>query len=265
MSTWVIQSNLIDPVQISQIVDACNGQGLPYVGVQVLPFIEDIKFLTEEPTHEFCIPYGSTKLVRLAQERKWKGMFFDHEKFRVDVWNANRSDMLNDDAEVMLVAELRNKVESIADDEVYFIRPVEDLKAFNGTVTTAKEIRHWMSSVDSGNFSFDENTPVIVAQPKKILAEWRWFIVGGKIISGSTYRMHGQRLVQRETDPDVINEAQELADGWLPHDVCVMDVAVIEGSPLPKVIEFNCFNSSGFYYHDIGAIVKAATKYTDWS
>ena len=87
--------------------------------------------------------------------------------------------------------------------------------------------------------------------------------VGGKVISGSTYKMHKQRLVQRETDRAVIREAQELADGWLPHDVCVMDIALTKDGP--KIIEFNCFNSSGFYYHDIGAIVAAVTKYTDWS
>lgn len=261
MTTWVVQANLIDPIQINQIVIALQRRNIGYVDVEILPFIEEIKFLTDEPTQTKVIPYGSTKLARLAKERSWTGMFFDRELFRVDTWNINRNDMLNSDARVMLVAELNKEFESIPDNDMYFIRPVEDLKAFNGTITHAKEIRRWMSSVDSGNFSFDATTPVIVARPKNILAEWRWFIVDSKIISGSIYKMHGQRLVQRETDDAVIDEAQELADKWLPNRTCVMDVALTNDGP--KVIEFNCFNSAGFYYHDIGAVVQAVTDQVD--
>lgn len=261
MATWAIQANLLDNVQISQITDALTALQIPYVPLQVIPFCDDITYGAEAPEGVDVIPYGSAKLSRLAQRMGWKGMFFDPQLFRVDVWNTNRDDMLNNDAEVMLVGELNERFKFISDDELFFIRPVEDLKAFNGTLTNAKEIRRWMSSVDSGNFSFNIDTPVVVAQPKHIDGEWRWFIVDGKVISGSIYKMHGQRLTQRELDQDVIDEAQELANKWLPNRTCVMDVALTKGCP--KVIEFNCFNSSGFYYHDISAVVKAVSTYVD--
>ncbi len=261
MATWAIQANLLDNVQISQITDALTALNIAYVPLQVIPFCDDITYGAEPPKGHDVIPYGSAKLSKLAQKMGWTGMFFDLDKFRVDTWNANRSDMLNDDARVMLVSELNKEFETIDDMELFFIRPVEDLKAFNGTLTVAKEIRRWMSSVESGNFSFNPDTPVIVARPKNILAEWRWFIVDGKVVSGSTYKMHGQRLTQKETDQDVIDEAQEMANQWLPNKTCVMDVGLTKDGP--KVIEFNCFNSSGFYYHDISAVVKAVTEYVD--
>jgi hypothetical protein len=263
MATWLIQSNLLDPVQIGQICDALKERCYPYYGCKIIPFVDDIEcFWTDgEPTHKNIIPYGSSKLSRLANTMGWTGMFFNLDQFRVDTWNTNRDDMLNSDAEFMTVADLEQRFAGVPDDEVFHIRPMEDLKAFNGTVTTAKEIRRWQHSDDAGNFSFKKTTQCVVSPPKKILAEWRWFIADGKIISGSTYKMNGQRLVQRETDQDVIDEAQAFADKWLPDEVCVMDIALTDDGP--KVIEFNCFNSSGFYYHDIGAVVEAVTSYVD--
>lgn len=261
MVSWLLQTNLIDSIQLGQVYTALRSQGIPYQGCHVIPFDDNIQFLEPIPPHKGVIPYGSTKLTRIAEEQGWTGMFFDEETFRVDTCLKNRSDMLNSDADIMLVRDLHEKFVGIADDEVFFIRPVKDLKEFNGTITTAKEIRNWMASVDSGNFSFSQDSPVVVASPKNILAEWRWFVVGGKIVSGSTYKMHGQRLVQRETDQAVIDEAQGLADKWLPNSTVVMDVALTKDGP--KVIEFNCFNSSGFYYHDIEAVVTAVTQYLE--
>jgi hypothetical protein len=263
MATWLIQSNLLDQVDMGQLYEALKFHEIPYYGCKIIPFHDDIEcFWTDgEPTHNYIIPYGSSKLSRLAKEMGWKGMFFDLSQFRCDVWNANRDDMLNFDAEFMTVAELEQRFAGVPDDEVFHIRPMEDLKAFNGTITTAKEIRRWQHSDDSGSFSFKKTTQCVISSPKKILAEWRWFIVNGKVISGSSYKMNGQRLVQRATEQDIVDEAQSFADKWLPSNVCVMDLALTDDGP--KVIEFNCFNSSGFYYHDKKAIVKAVSDYVD--
>lgn len=261
MAQWLLQTNLIDSVQLSQICSALRQRGIFFQGCHVIPFQEEIQFLEPPPVRKDVVPYGSAKLSRVAEKEGWTGMFFDNELFRSDVCNINRSDMLNSDGEVMLVRDLQERFKFVADEEVYFIRPVKDLKEFNGTLTTAKEIRRWMSSIDSGNFSFSAESPVVVAPPKEILAEWRWFVVNHKVISGSTYKMHGQRLVQRETDANVIFEAQVLADKWLPNPTVCMDIALTKSGP--KVIEFNCFNSSGFYYHDIGAVVEAVTNHVD--
>lgn len=78
-------------------------------------------------------------------------------------------------------------------------------------------------------------------------------------IAGSTYRLNGARCVDRETDPLQLMIAQSLADAWLPHPVCVMDVARTKDAH--KVVEFNCLNASGVYDHDVPAIVRAVT---DW-
>lgn len=255
---WVLQTNLIDIHQVTDVVNALKSISAHYTDVSVIPFSDE--FVTPlELTHTNIIPYGSTKLCKIAERRGWLGLFFDRSTFRVDAWNKQRTDMLNGDAETMTVKEAMGVFETRDPDSVWFIRPIEDLKQFNGTVTTAKEIAHWMSSVESGNFSFDESTVVSVASPKQLLAEWRYFVVNRKVVSGSLYRMRGLKLTRRETDREVLEEAQRFADKWLPHETCVMDLALTPDGV--KVIEFNCLNSSGFYYHDVGAIVSAVDQY----
>lgn len=261
MITWLVQSNLIDYRQVSQLCDAVKAAGANLAEAIVIPFQDDI----DNPSvldniDGIVIPYGSTKLTKITMNRGWKGSFFDPEMFRVDAWNKVQPDrLLNCDQNLMTVAEAKTLLDKYDPDELLFVRPRDDLKAFNGTVTAAKEIQNWMQSTESGNFSFSDDTVICVSSPKKILQETRWFIVGGKIIDGSQYRLHGQRIAQPVTDTKLYAAAQELADIWLPHKTCVMDLALTDDGL--KVIEYNCLNSSGFYQHDIDKIVRAVTEY----
>lgn len=260
MTTWLVQDSNSEATQISMLVEALRELGVTVVNPGLVMF--DTVLTGEIVVNDSVIvPYGTTSLMKYAEKRGWNGLFFNRATFRADVWNQNRSDMLNSDAEFMTVREAMTVFASRPKDSEWFIRPVEDLKQFNGTMTNAEEIARWMSSVESGNFSFDENVVVSVASPKNIQMEWRYFVVDGKIVSGSSYRFKGLRLVKREEDPDVIAEAQLMADKWLPHENVVMDLALTEEGL--KVVEFNCLNSSGFYYHDVRAIAKSLTEYME--
>jgi len=261
MTTWVVQANLLSKERQQDVAWALRDLEIPYVGVNVIPFSDELEFLFDMPLGRGIIPYGSTSLIRHAQKFNWSGLFFSKTNFQVPVWNQNRDDMLNNDADVMTVKEASVKFSTKDKRELWFIRPVEDLKAFTGTVTTSEEISRWMTSIDGGNFQIQEDTMVAISQPKEILAEWRWFIVGGKVIDGSMYQHKGSLVKTHETDEKVIQEAQTFADKWLPHQTVVMDLALTNYGP--QVIEFNCLNGSGFYGHDIAKIVKAVTEYVD--
>jgi hypothetical protein len=116
-----------------------------------------------------------------------------------------------------------------------------------------------MYSVESGNFSFTADTLVSISPVQNLNAEYRFFVVGGKVIDGSLYRICGQGLCQPVTKPDIFEAAQEKADIWLPHPNCVMDIAIVDDEM--KLVEFNCINGSGFYYNDINKIVGALSEY----
>jgi hypothetical protein len=245
---------------MTQFAEALRDCEIPFVDVSVIPFSDE--FVTPIDVQDpKIIPYGSTSLIKNAQRRGWTGTYFDETTFRVDAWLQNRTDMLNQDSMIMSVKEAAETFATKPKTDVYFIRPVMDLKQFSGTVTDCGEITRWMHSVDSGNFSFGEDTLVAIAQPTEILMEWRHFVVGRRIVTSSSYRFKGMPLLRRELDRATINEAQALADKWLPHDNCVMDIALTHDGV--KVIEFNCLNGSGFYYHDLRALVRAVTDYED--
>lgn len=260
MATWLVQSNLVSKERSQSVNWALQELEIPYVDCCVIPFSDELEFPSYPPLGKDTIPYGSTSLIKHSTEMRWWGLFLN-SNFNVQSYNENRKDMLNSDAVFMTVKQASTIFSKMKPNEVWFIRPVEDLKIFSGTVTTAEEIGRWMASIDSGNFQFTEDTMVAISQPKTILAEWRWFVVDGEIVDGSMYYHNGSFYKKHETDDDVIAEAQKLAESWLPHWTCVMDVALTtEG---PRVIEFNCLNGSGFYDHDIKKIVREVTDYVD--
>lgn len=256
---FVIQDNLINADHLEQTRLAI--QNYPHLFVGVIPFSHEIT--SNEPLEGVdYIPYGSTLMTNITKELGWKGLHFDLSQFNYEAATRNRSDMLN----AGLVIDLSDAIEMLHKqpaDEMWFVRPSEDLKQFSGQVMEAKECADWMEDAmkceSSGSYKLDADTRIVLARPQNIFAEWRWFVVGGKVVSGSMYRRVGQLYKSRELDDKAIREAQTIADEWLPDPCCVMDLALTEDGV--KVIEFNCINSSGFYDNDIAAVFKSLYEY----
>lgn len=257
---FVIQWNLMNEEALQKIKSAV--EKYPHEYIEMIPFSRDIN---PEQTTKDIIPYGSTLLTTYAYEHGWTGLSFDLSKFNYEEACNNREDMLNDCS----VDSLDSIVDLLTifsdEDQKWFIRPSEDLKQFSGQVMTAKEIIEFLidarECASSGSYHLSGDTKIVLTEPQEIQAEWRWFIVGGKVVSGSMYRAHGQMRQIRETDVNVIAEAQRFADLWLPAPNCVMDLALV-GDEL-KVIEFNCINASGFYDSDVEAIIDSLWVYYD--
>lgn len=257
--TWAIQTNLLNHDQQLSVWNAAKDCGCSVQEIVVIPFSEE--FGNEIPDiGTLVIPYGSTSMIKLAQKRNWVGNFFDPQTFRAEVWNQNRDDMLNVDCIFTTVGKVHNILNDVAEDEMRFIRPVKDLKEFNGTVTTVKEIKNWMDSVYSGNFSFSEDTEIVIAPIKDIKVEARYFVVGGKVVDGSVYKINNKLSLHHLPVDKIDPEIHEMAKKWLPSECCVMDVALLDNGDL-KVVEFNTINGSGFYKHDINLIVKAMSEF----
>jgi hypothetical protein len=251
---FIIQHNLMNEDQLRLTKDAV--EYFPHEFIGLIPFSREIT--SEGPLDGVdFIPYGSTLLTSLTKDLGWKGLHFDLSTFNYKSAKENRHDMLNDFI-IMRLDEAIKFLQYRPDNEIWFIRPSEDLKQFSGQLIEAKECHEWLSDAmlcdTSGSYRLDADTMIVLAEPQNIQAEWRWFIVDRKIISGSMYRCRNQLVKIRELDQKVIDEAQSFADKWLPDSCCVMDLALINESL--KVIEFNCINSSGFYNHDVNKIFK---------
>jgi len=260
MATWVIQSNKIKTSQTLLLIEALSRLGEPFVDVAV---DTETGLLTEVPEElgTDLIPYGSTYLVKVAQQLGWRHLFFDEEKFNVAAWLKNRPDMLNADAKISTIAAVRRDIGPLLmmHPVDLFIRPTRDLKDFAGHVIKTDEFARWADRLAVGDCEFDDTLEIAVSVVKPIQMEWRYFIVDGQIVTGSVYRHGGQPLRQRELDGEVLAEAQTMADIWLPHPCCCMDLALCGGEL--RVVEFNGLNASGFYDHDVEAFAKAVSAY----
>lgn len=255
---FIVQHNLMNEVQLHQSAVAVKSYPHEFVGI--IPFSREIT--SDEPlVGKDFIPYGSTLLTNMASDLGWTGLHFDLTKMNYRCFLDNHPNMLNDC--VMSVVDAINWLPFLDQKVLMFTRPSADLKQYSGQVMEVGEIWPWFKSmveaIGGGSYYMPPDTEVVLSSPKDISAEWRWFIVDGKIVDGSMYRAHGQLRKIHETDKQVIYEAQALADKWLPHQCVVMDTALL-GDEV-KVIEFNCINSSGFYDNDVSKIFKALWEY----
>lgn len=255
---FLIQKNMINKDMLQDISKAVSPY--PHMFIDVIPFSREIT--SDEPLEGTAyIPYGSTLFSDICIDTKFIGAHQNLSVMNYRNFLLHRSDMLNDN--VMSVGEAAPWLRTLDPDTEFFTRPSEDTKQYSGQVMTSGEIASWLESmmgdVGGGSYYMDPKTEIILSKPKDISVEWRWFIVGGKIISGAMYLAHNQLCKHQELDEAVIDEAQILADKWLPMDCVVMDTALVDDTI--KVIEFNCINSSGFYASDIDAVFKALWEY----
>ena len=258
---FVVQHNLLNHECLEKIRFALEKNNIPHVFIGIIPFSHEIT--SDEPIEGTdYLPYGSTSLTVVTQKMGWRGQYFIPETFRAEEWSKHRDDMLNGTSP-FTVAEAIKYLRQRPRDELIFTRPTEDLKTYSGQVIECGECADWltdaMNCASSGSYQLSPDTAVIIAPPQELKAEWRWFVVGGQVIDGSMYRRDGELFKQHETDALVIAEAQRFADVWLPHECCVMDLALV-GDEM-KVIEFNTINSSGFYDHDVEKVIVALWNY----
>ncbi len=256
---FVIQFNLINEEQLLKIRDVV--EKYPYEYVSVMPFSHEIKANSGPLEGTDYIPYGSTLLVKLAEELKWKGCYFDLDKFNYEAFTKNRDDMLN--SNVYTIQEALELLKTQPEDKMWFTRPSQDLKQYTGlTNPTHSCIEYFTNALLADTSSVAQlklDTKIVLCETKNIDAEYRWFVVNRKVVSGSLYRHNGFLFKEKVTDQKVFDEAQTFADKWLPHENCVMDLALVDGKM--KVIEFNCLNGSGFYDNDVMAIFDAIWQY----
>lgn len=252
---WVLQCNNIDQNQVERVRAAAIACGDTVGSVRCESFTGKLEFIDPVPDDRHVIPYGSHLFIKGAHDMGWPGVFISDD-FNVASWVANRDDMLNQHVVIMTAAEAARH-DWHDSPRGWFVRPNEDFKLFAGCVEpTADALRIHMARIAK---HYAPDHLVCVSPVVEILAEWRWFVVGGRVVSGAQYMQFGDRISEPELDPWFIRQAQALADRWLPHPTCVMDTAVKELGKT-KVLEFNNLNNTGFYGHDIPAIVRAISE-----
>ncbi len=212
---------------------------------------------------------GATSLSRVAQSRGWTPGTYLNDNFDFSKWRDGfgKENILNGDAEVGLIKQI-----TIPPYEDVFVRPVHDTKSFSGEVMTIDQLHNWLkdiSKIEEEEFTpLHKNTEIMISNIKDISAEYRMFIVGGKVVTGSLYKRGNRVYTDEYIEPDVYRFTERMIGEWqtkvdckilpsvrVPANAFVMDIAITPNGM--KVIEINNINSAGFYAADCQKIVAA--------
>lgn len=253
MLHWIIQNNLYDERGYDVLIDTVERFKFPHTYVKVVPFSHEL--IPDIPAPGLKIVMGSITLGKVAEKRGWSPGAFTNSNFNYRVWRSKLSPhLLNDDARICRFED----VEWHDDWRDFFIRPCLDDKSFSGTVMNWHDFKAWKYSVLDLKESYttlDADTEVCYCTPREIYQEFRFFIVDGKVVTGSRYKIGRRVASSADVDPVFWKFAQRMVDQWQPHRAFALDVADTPNGP--KVIEIGCLNSCGFYANDVQKLVFA--------
>lgn len=252
---WILQPNFYNEAAYETLVETLKRFNIPYsIEKYAYGAFENEPQLTSK--NVMCM--GTYAMRNVARERGWYPGVFDLEPYdfleQRKHWGTH---MLNHDAMVMPFHEV-----NIMGD--MFLRPLQDSKVFDGKVYQEDFLRKWQSDVNAGiranGSSMTADTMVQVCYPKKILSEYRFWIVKGEIITASVYRRGGKVFYSSEVEPCFYDYVRSRLNEWTPLETMVIDVCLIIGENNDqemKIVEINTLNSAGWYAGDVQKLVMA--------
>lgn len=254
MLHWIIQDSPYREEGHYALKGFLERMDIPHTEIKVVPFSHEL--IPEPDCGSHAIVMGSTTLARVAETRDWTPGVFTNDDFDYRSYMEHYGDyMLNNEAIICEFGSVKSPWDK------FFFRPCADSKTFAGTIKTAGDVDVWADSVkaiEKENYTtIDSKTPVVVAPLKKIYKEYRFFIVDGKVITGSMYKL-GDKVVYKTELDESDKFAQVITNIWSPAEAFVLDIALTPDGF--KVLEVNCFNSAGYYAIDIQKLVNAVMK-----
>lgn len=267
MNKFIMQLSLRNH-QLTSYVDALKNVGAEYDFYSIYSGTNMIDNLPDNFVDNSFIAFASIKGLRLSKELKpeyfgseelfkrhastYETAFFyeDADKFDQKYYKHLGLPLLNGNS---IVIDLADNLDRTFETEV-FIKPTSDLKGYVGGIIpvgttiydfimTSSYMPHWKSESS------------LIAEIKDIHSEYRFFVVGDRVITGSRY------ILNKEVDPstdipkEVQNKAIELAKVYQPDKVFTMDLALLNNGAI-EIVEYNCFNGSGTYLAPLEELMK---------
>lgn len=234
---------------------------IPHTSVKPVPFlnifvpedVNDYSDATYEKYFDKNIPtmsFGSYALAQQLIDEGYTPGGFLNENMNIETqmreWGSDN--FLNGNCIFTTMGEIENPGWN-----KIFIRPVHDTKVMIARVIEQCNFNFQVDAFFS--FHGDPNFEVLLAEAQDIIAEYRLFIVNGKVVSHSLYKVRGEFCTNPNVPDDIIDIAENLCSKWVPAQAFVMDFA--ETNNGFKVLEVNNINCAGFYESNIPALVDA--------
>ena len=223
---------------------------MPYEIVKVLPFTEEVEFKTDRKD---VFPFGAVKLSRISRKYGWyPGSQLNENHDYMVYKDYYKDNLLNYDSKIIKFGDT-----DFFSKELFFARPTLDTKVFTGKVFDMGE---WMDTRDkaltNGHTTLlNEDTDIQISTVKKIYKEIRFWIVKGKVITASQYKIGSRVYSDSNVDDDAYKFCQKMVDIFQLNESFVMDLALTKDGY--KIIECGCINSAGFYKADMQKLIMS--------
>lgn len=269
---WIVQNNLYNEAGYVKFLGALERLEVDYLVVKPIPFtnqfvpadfdsmtqeVDDVEEPYIDPSQKVIV-MGATTLSRIAKNRGWTPGTYLNDNFDFEKWRDGfgKENLLNGES---ITARICDPIDVTNMSDHLFVRPVDDSKAFAGVVMSKYDFFDWIQSIsviEEEEFQpLHKNTKIAIANYKRINSEYRLFVVGGKVVTGSLYKQGNVVRSEELVDADVLWFADGMIQSWEPADAFVLDIAKTDDGF--KVIEINNINSAGFYAADCQKIVAA--------
>lgn len=249
---WVVQENLYSEEGFASLLRALEVMGLPHSVHKVVPFVHTLE---PEPTlaaDTKVIALGAYTMISIARARGWSPGTYElgvlaELPAQLPYWGER---LLNADAWVGRLGDVKPLRQPS------FVRPIRDSKVFSGKVLDWDglcDLRDSLRAASADRPELDDR--VLVAPLKRIFAEYRTWVVGGKVVSASQYKLGSAVLYDANVPPGILAFAQECVDIGPPLRAYVLDVASTPDGL--RIVETNTLNAAGWYKGNVGRIVAA--------
>jgi hypothetical protein len=277
---YIIQENVFREQHYDMLREAIERLGLSYTIVRIFPFVEKIVNLEDipssmpdlspmealsgaynvddlpdyDPERDDVFVFGAIKLARIVKKKGWYPGSMMNENHDYMVYKEHyRENLLNWDSQIFKTSDKFDWQPG----ERKFIRPTQDTKSFTGTVFTESE---WDEFIENQLYNykseiFNEETLIQVSTVKDIYKEIRFWVVDGKIITGSQYRLGNQTIYDDQYEEEAVEFAQSMIDRFQLARAFVIDVCLTDNGW--KIVECGCINCAGFYKANLQRVIMS--------
>jgi hypothetical protein len=247
---YVIQENIFREPHFHLLIETLQKYNFGFEVVKYVPFVQEIQFTTERKD---VWTWGSPSMVHVATKYNWTpgSMYNSNHDFEVYAEKFGMENMLNGDGQVI-------KFEDDAPEHLkaFFARPTGDTKLFSGQLFMNYAWNDWKEELKAKGVKVNGDERILVAPLKQTQQEVRCWVVNGKVVTASRYKLGNSVIYQNYDDEKMyIDFAQEMVNKYQPAKAFVIDVCLVDDKL--KIVEINCINCSGFYYCNMERLIEA--------
>lgn len=269
---WLLEKYIFD--RDDELIAEIKRQGHQYKVVDYL------KFQPQKTADYFapdnCVLFrGSLNLGReILRTCPWTpGAYMDEQALNcLNYYTYLGQYLLNQRYMILPLAELMRQKWDVLNylevGESVFIRPVSNMKKFHAGVFDIElkyaELPQLLSLLRA-----EPTTVVLVAAPKPIVREWRFFMYKDQIITGSQYLFfdNEEHKLVEESDTFLTSYVEEVMAkvNWYPEKLWSLDICELKNQNL-YVLEIGSYSCAGEYGCDLSKYVEygAIAAMEDW-